>query len=59
MEDKIFRVKMLKIALENGVSMWPKYDGRFPLTSGVYFSFDPCREKGDRIIAESMRDVNG
>lgn len=63
MEDKIFRVKMsgqiLKQALENGVSMWPKYDGRFPLTSGIFFSFDPSREKGDKVIAESMRDING
>jgi len=63
MEDKIFRVKItgkiLKLALENGVSMWPKYDGRFPLTSGIFFSFDPSREKGDRVMAESMRDING
>ena len=63
MGDRIFKVKMtgriLKLALENGVSMWPKYVGRFPLTSGIFFSFDPSREKGDRIILESMRDSCG
>ena len=35
--------------MENGVSKWPKYDGRFPIVSGVKFKFDPSREPGDRI----------
>jgi 5'-nucleotidase len=33
--------KTLRDALENGVSSWPKYDGRFPVISGLRFEFDP------------------
>jgi 5'-nucleotidase len=33
--------KTFKEALENGVSQYPNYDGRFPVVSGVKFSFDP------------------
>ena len=42
--------RILKEVLENGVSKWPKFDGRWPLTSGVHMKFDPDREPGDRII---------
>lgn len=31
----------VKEALENGVSQYPKFDGRFPLISGFKFSFNP------------------
>lgn len=44
----------MKNILENGVSMYPKYDGRFPLVSGLKFKFDPSREVGDRVLVESM-----
>ncbi|RWS01134.1 trifunctional nucleotide phosphoesterase protein YfkN-like protein [Dinothrombium tinctorium] len=36
-------------ALENGVSQWPKLEGRFPLVSGVQFAFDPKKPAGSRI----------
>ena len=36
-------------ALENGVSQWPKLDGRFPQVGGITFSFDPTKEPGSRI----------
>jgi 5'-nucleotidase len=29
--------------LENGLSFYPKYDGRWPCTSGLKFHFDPDR----------------
>lgn len=36
-------------ALENGVSQWPKLEGRFPQVSGVQFAFDPSKPPGHRI----------
>ena len=36
-------------ALENGVSQFPKYEGRFPQVSGISFAFDPNRSPGERI----------
>lgn len=44
-EDTVERIKMkgkLFIeALENGISTYPKYEGRWPCTSGLNFKFDP------------------
>ena len=36
-------------ALENGVSQWPKLDGRFPQVGGLTFAFDPTKPPGSRI----------
>ncbi|XP_067120161.1 snake venom 5'-nucleotidase-like isoform X1 [Centruroides vittatus] len=36
-------------ALENGVSQYPKLEGRFPQVSGVIFAFDPSKPPGKRI----------
>ena len=36
-------------ALENGVSQWPKLDGRFPQVGGITFAFDPTKPPGSRI----------
>ena len=36
-------------ALENGVSQWPKLDGRFPQVGGITFAFDPTKAPGSRI----------
>lgn len=36
-------------ALENGVSQWPKLEGRFPQVSGIRFAFDPRKEPKNRI----------
>ena len=36
-------------ALENGVSQYPRLEGRFPQVSGISFTFDPSRPSGDRI----------
>ncbi|XP_064466748.1 snake venom 5'-nucleotidase-like isoform X2 [Ornithodoros turicata] len=36
-------------ALENGVSQYPKLEGRFPQVSGISFAFDPKKPSGERI----------
>ena len=63
MTDKVVKVMLtgqqMKDVLENGVSMWPKMDGRWPLTSGLKFKFDPSRPPLDRIIAGSLKDDFG
>ena len=41
-------------ALENGVSAYPKLEGRWPIVSGVMCSFDPRKEPGKRL---DMKDV--
>lgn len=42
-------------ALENGVSKYPRLEGRFPLVSGVSFTFDADRPEGSRILSESVK----
>lgn len=41
--------KTIWLALENGVSQWPKLEGRFPQVSGVRFAFDPSKPPGSRV----------
>ncbi|KAG2448377.1 hypothetical protein HYH02_006959 [Chlamydomonas schloesseri] len=41
-------------ALENGVSQWPKLEGRFPQVSGVKFKFDPSKPAGARVVPGSV-----
>jgi len=63
MPDKVIVIKVLgstfKEALENGVSAWPKYDGRFPSISGARFKFDPSKEPGSRINLEDIETESG
>ena len=40
----------LKTALENGVSQYPRLEGRFPQVSGVEFSFDASLPPKSRIL---------
>lgn len=58
MEDTLSSIsisgKLILNVLENGVSLYPKYDGRFPLVSGLKFTFDPSKEPGSRIVADSV-----
>ena len=42
-------------ALENGVSQYPKLEGRFPQVAGVNFAFDPDQPAGSRIDPEFVR----
>ena len=41
-------------ALENGVSQYPKLEGRFPQVSGMKFKFHADREPGSRVERESV-----
>lgn len=41
-------------ALENAVSKYPAYEGRFPAISGVSFSFDPNKTPGQRVPLDSI-----
>ena len=47
--------KVLLEALENGVSKYPGYDGRFLSVSGIKFSFDPTLPPNKRIPRESIQ----
>lgn len=42
-------------ALENGVSQYPRTEGRFPQVSGVSFGFDPTRPPGQRVGMDVVR----
>lgn len=42
-------------ALENGVSMVPKLEGRFPQVAGINFTFDPSKPAGERVEPELIR----
>lgn len=39
----------VRLALENGVSAWPKLEGRFLQVSGVRFEYDATAEPGARV----------
>ena len=51
-------------ALENGVSQWPKLEGRFPQVAGLRFAFDPSKEPKARIdprhvkVGDEYLDLN-
>ena len=46
--------EQLITALENGVSQYPKHEGRFPQISGMSFSFDPSLTSGNRVVPDSV-----
>lgn len=41
--------------LENGVSQWPKLEGRFPQVSGIRFAFDSQKSPGSRVDKEFVK----
>ena len=41
-------------ALENGVSQYPRLDGRWPCVSQIRFQFDPSRPPGSRVLPGSV-----
>lgn len=47
--------KQIIETLENGVSMYPKLEGRFPQVAGVSFAFDPKKPPGQRIDPAFVR----
>ncbi|XP_045472660.1 mannosylglucosyl-3-phosphoglycerate phosphatase isoform X3 [Harmonia axyridis] len=59
MRDPIVVLKVkgedLLAALENGVSMYPKLEGRFPQVAGISFAFDPSKPPGQRVDLALVR----
>jgi len=57
-EDLVIKLRVtgeqLFKALENSVSTYPAYDGRFLAVSGLRFAFDPKKPAGERIPVESI-----
>lgn len=51
--------KTLLEALENGVSKYPGFDGRFASVSGMKFTFDPKLPPNSRILKESIELEKG
>lgn len=47
--------KTLYEALENGVSAYPKLEGRFPQVAGISFTFNPDRPSGSRVEPKLVR----
>lgn len=46
----------LKRVLENGVSSWPRFDGRWPTVSGFKYTLDGEAQVGSRILKLEMED---
>lgn len=42
-------------ALENGVSQFPKLEGRFPQVAGISYVFDPSKPAGERVAPELVK----
>ena len=42
-------------SLENGVSQYPKFEGRFPQVSGIEFTFYPNNPSGKRVDCASIK----
>ncbi|GBN78831.1 Trifunctional nucleotide phosphoesterase protein YfkN [Araneus ventricosus] len=47
--------EQLHKALENGVSQYPKLEGRFPQVSGMTFAFDPTKPPGKRVDPQYIK----
>ena len=45
--------------LENALSQYPKYEGRWPCISGCLFNFDPEKPAGSRILLDTFFMKNG
>lgn len=47
--------KTILAALENGVSAYPRLEGRFPQISGISFAFDPKAEPFKRVFTDLVQ----
>lgn len=47
--------EILLKALENGVSQYPKLEGRFPQVAGLQFVFDPSAPSGSRVARDLVK----
>jgi hypothetical protein len=56
--DLVFKIEVtgdqLIRGLENGVSQYPAFEGRFPAVSGMKFEFDPRKKAGERIDLDTL-----
>ncbi len=43
-------------ALENGLSMYPKQEGRFPQVAGMMVKWDSRKEPGKRLVSVELLD---
>jgi 2',3'-cyclic-nucleotide 2'-phosphodiesterase (5'-nucleotidase family) len=59
----VFTVSMtgaeLKASLENGVSLMPSAQGRFPQVSGLCFTYDISKPAGSRVVSAVRQAVDG
>eukprot|EP00971_Amphidinium_carterae_P240768 4779849-Amphidinium_carterae.1 len=46
--------KELLEVIENGVSQWPKLEGRFPQVSGLAFRWSSTQPGGHRVLADTV-----
>ena len=46
--------EQLLAVLENGVSQYPKLEGRFPQVSGISFTFDSSQPSGSRVVTDGV-----
>ncbi|KAH8879186.1 Metallo-dependent phosphatase [Thozetella sp. PMI_491] len=57
-EDPVVVIKVtgkgIRDALENGVSLYPALEGRFPQVSNIKFTFDPSKPSGSRILSVEL-----
>ena len=62
MEDALIILEVtgekLHRLLENGVSSYPEFQGKFPSISGIRIKFDPNKPKNSRILKEHI-EING
>ena len=52
---KIYAGEQIMKCLENGVSKYPKLEGRFPQVSGLSFEFDGSKAPGERVDRLSVK----
>ena len=52
---KIYAGEQIMKCLENGVSKYPKLEGRFPQVSGISFEFDGSKPPGERVDRYSVK----
>lgn len=59
-ENVVLHVSGTKLhqALENGVSQYPKLEGRFLQVAGIHFAFDPSKPSGSRIDPKLIQIQN-
>lgn len=50
--------KLFLEAIENGISAYPRYEGRWPIIAGLKMQFDPERQPGQRILMDTVKNMD-